>query len=187
MKTWQWVLIAGVVILITLMILYNKYLKNSYELSDLINFGGGEGNDVNPNDMTPKYYLSMTSLARLNDVKPELIKVFKEAIKQAPYDFGIASGYRSTEEQQKLYSYGRYSPYKHKKIVTYADGINKTSYHQTGNAVDIYAYIDGKASWDSKYYEPLARHIQNVASELGVDLEWGGDWKSFKDLPHFQI
>jgi peptidoglycan L-alanyl-D-glutamate endopeptidase CwlK len=167
--------------------LYNKYLKNSYELSDLINFGGGAGTDVDPNDMTPKYYLSMTSLARLNDVDPVLIKIFKEAIKQSPYDFGIASGYRSTEEQQKLYSYGRYEPYLHKKIVTYADGVNKKSYHQTGKAVDIYAYIDGKASWDAKYYEPIARHIQNVAQEFGVDLEWGGDWTRFKDLPHFQI
>lgn len=187
MKRWHWIAIGIIVILIILTILYNKYLKNSYELSDLINFGGGEGTDLNPDDMKPKYYLSMTSLSRLNDVDTKLIKIFKEAIKQAPYDFGIASGFRTTAEQKKLYSYGRYEPYKNKSIVTYADGVNRKSYHQTGNAVDIYAYINGRANWEIKYYEPIARHIIAVAKEQGINLQWGGDWTNFKDRPHFQI
>lgn len=179
MKTWQWIVLGFVVVAITLSLLYRKYLKNSYELSDLTNFGGF---DENNKDM---YYLSMNSLRRLNDVEPILIKIFKEAIKNSPIDFGIASGLRTTSEQKALYALGRT---KAGKIVTYADGVTNKSYHQSGKAVDIYAYVDGKANWESKYYEPIARHIIKVAkNEFDIDLKWGGDWTSFKDLPHFQI
>ena len=56
----------------------------------------------------------------------------------------------------------------------------------TGNAFDIYAYIDGRASWDRKYLEPIARHLQAVALTKGVILLWGYDlWR--KDAAHFQI
>ena len=55
----------------------------------------------------------------------------------------------------------------------------------TGNAFDIYAYVDG-ASWDMKYLEPIARHLIKVASDYGIILSWGYDlWK--KDGAHFQI
>ena len=74
------------------------------------------------------------------------------------------------------------------KKITNADGVNNKSYHQSGKAFDIYAFVEGKATWDHKYYEPIARHLQKVAKDkFGVDLEWGGDWDKFKDLPHFQI
>jgi hypothetical protein len=56
----------------------------------------------------------------------------------------------------------------------------------TGNAFDIYAYIDGAASWDLKYLEPIARHLIKVAAKHGVILSWGQDlWG--KDGAHFQI
>ena len=61
------------------------------------------------------------------------------------------------------------------------------SYHESGKAFDIYAYVNGSASWDMKYLEPIARHLQEVAlDEFGIKLEWGFDlWK--KDGAHFQI
>ena len=69
-----------------------------------------------------------------------------------------------------------------------ADGYQKKSYHQSGNAFDIFGYKDSKASWDKTVLTEIARHIQKVAKErYGVDLTWGGDWKSFVDMPHFQI
>ena len=72
--------------------------------------------------------------------------------------------------------------------VTYKDGYIKKSYHQTGRAFDIYAYVDGKASWNKEHLTAIARHIQKVAfNKYGINLKWGGDWKSFKDYPHFQI
>jgi hypothetical protein len=64
--------------------------------------------------------------------------------------------------------------------------MKKRSRHQDGDAFDIYAFVDGKASWDPKHYEPIARHLQTVALDFGVVLEWGGDWVKL-DRPHFQI
>ena len=59
---------------------------------------------------------------------------------------------------------------------------------QDKKAFDIYAYVDGRATWSVEFYKPIARHIQQVASnDFGIELEWGGDWKNFIDLPHFQI
>ncbi|MGE8636345.1 MAG: M15 family metallopeptidase, partial [Achromobacter piechaudii] len=36
-------------------------------------------------------------------------------------------------------------------------------------------------------FADLAGVVKACAVELGVPVEWGGDWKSFKDEPHFQI
>jgi len=133
------------------------------------------------------YKLSNKSLKRLEGIKPVLIEILKEGIKNSPFDFGIPGdgGLRTAERQAELYAKGRTAE---GKIITWLDGHNKKSYHQTGKAFDIYAYVDGKASWNAKYYEPIARHLQDVAIEkFGVQLVWGGDWRKFRDLPHFQI
>jgi len=126
------------------------------------------------------FKLSKRSQERLQGIEPILIDIVNEAIKESPYDFGIPSfgGLRTEEEQHYLFN----------KKVSKCDGYNKKSYHQTGKAFDIYAYVNGKATWDKKYYEPIARHIQKVAQfKFGIVLTWGGDWKSFVDMPHFQI
>lgn len=126
------------------------------------------------------YKLSKRSRGRLEGIDPILIQIVEEAIKESPYDFGIPSfgGLRTAEEQHYLFNKG----------VSKCDGYNKKSYHQSGNAFDIYAFVDGKATWKHEYYTPIARHIQKVAKEkFDTDLTWGGDWKSFVDMPHFQI
>ena len=126
------------------------------------------------------YKLSKRSLSRLKGVEPLLIAIFVDAIYNSPYDFGIPQhgGLRTDSEQNALY----------KQKLSKADGYVKKSYHQTGRAVDIYGYVDGKATWDKNVLTMIATHIKNVARDkYNVNLEWGGDWKSFKDMPHFQI
>ena len=132
------------------------------------------------------YKLSTTSRERLNGVNPVLIAIIEAAIVDSPYDFGIPpdGGLRTTERQKELYAQGRTNA---GNIVTQTDGVKKKSVHQSGNAFDIYAFVDGSATWEAKYYKPIARHIQKVALEqFGVKLVWGGDWKMV-DMPHFQI
>lgn len=126
------------------------------------------------------FKLSERSLKRLEGIEPVLIEIVKEAIKESPFDFGIPmfGGLRTAEEQNGLFM----------KKVSKCDGFNKKSYHQTGKAFDIYAFVNGKPTWSAIYYEPIARHIQKVAKEkFNINLNWGGDWKRFKDLPHFEI
>lgn len=95
----------------------------------------------------------------------------------------ITQSLRTWEEQDALYAKGRtVAPIGDKFIVTNAKG--GQSYHNFGLAVDI-VILDaiGKADWDTAHPGWAA------AAQAGksVGLEWGGDWKKFKDLPHFQF
>ena len=141
------------------------------------------------------YRFSKRSLERIQGINPLLITILKEAIKTSPYDFGIPrdGGFRTYRRQEELYARGRTTEQLIEKGIVGIEGrpdksrITWTlkSYHMTGNAFDIYAYVDG-ASWDMKYLEPIARHLIKVASDYGIILNWGYDlWK--KDGAHFQI
>ena len=62
------------------------------------------------------------------------------------------------------------------------------SRHLTGHAVDIAPLDDdGEVSWAWPLYHQLAPVVKQAAKDLGVDLEWGGDWRSLKDGPHWQL
>ena len=130
------------------------------------------------------YRLSNRSLRRLEGVDPLLIEINKKSIKTSPYDYGIPmyGGFRTSEEQKEMYAIGRTKEL-HRSPITWT----LNSYHMTGKAFDIYAYVNGKASWDLKYLEPIARNIQRVAMDcFNVKIEWGQDlWG--KDGAHFQI
>jgi len=141
------------------------------------------------------YRFSKRSRERIKDINPILIKILEEAIKTSPYDFGIPrdGGFRTYRRQEELYARGRTTEQLIEKGIVGIEGrpdksrITWTlkSLHMTGNAFDIYAYVDG-ASWDMKYLEPIARHLIKVASDYGIILNWGYDlWK--KDGAHFQI
>jgi hypothetical protein len=86
----------------------------------------------------------------------------------------VTQALRTKEEQDELYAQGRTKP---GGKVTNAKG--GYSYHNYGLAFDICEIKDGKAIWDINY-----ELIVPYAKELG--FEWGGDFKSFKDKPHFQ-
>lgn len=141
------------------------------------------------------FVFGKTSEARLQTMENDLQKVYRLALKRSRVDFGIAEGHRSVERQQKLYAQGRTEP---GVIVTHVDGINKTSKHNVipSKAGDIYAWVNGRASWDAKHLCYLAGVIQAAADELGVPIRWGGNWDSdgeiisdqnFIDLPHHEL
>jgi peptidoglycan L-alanyl-D-glutamate endopeptidase CwlK len=123
-------------------------------------------------------------------VHPDLQKVMHRALKLSPIDFGIPSkgGYRTFEMQRELYEQGRTKP---GKIITKADGRMKKSKHQSGKAVDVYAYINGKASWDEVHLSMIAVAVMLAAKELNIKITWGGIFgsKEFKgwDKEHYQL
>lgn len=120
---------------------------------------------------------------------PDIQKVMNEAIKE--YDFTILFGTRTIDEQFELYKQGRTLKNgkweKTGSTVTNLDGINKKSEHNysPSRAIDIAPFpID----WNNlQRFKDLSVIVKRVAKELGVDLEYGGDWVSFKDWPHFQL
>jgi peptidoglycan L-alanyl-D-glutamate endopeptidase CwlK len=119
------------------------------------------------------YAFGTKSSEKLSQVHPDLQKVFNEAIKGSPLDFSITEGLRTKERQKELFDAGKSQ--------------TMNSRHITGKAVDIAVLVDGKLTWDFKYYQQAADHIKKVAKELGIDIVWGGDWQSFKDGPHFEL
>lgn len=119
------------------------------------------------------FRFSKKSLDKLKGVNPKLIKLMKVAIKESPYDFMITEGLRSMERQQELFKQGKSKTLK--------------SYHLTGNAVDIALIVNKEVNWDFALYREVAKHIKKIAKEQGIKITWGGDWKTFKDGPHFQI
>lgn len=116
------------------------------------------------------FVLSQKSLSKLKGVHPDLVAVVKRAIQVTKQDFMVIEGLRSLERQEKLV----------------ASGASQTmnSRHLTGHAVDVVPY---PLSWDWPLYYPIADAMKQAATELDVDLEWGGDWRSFKDGPHWQL
>lgn len=119
------------------------------------------------------FKLSNKSLDRLKGVHPDLVKVVKRSIELTEVDFSIGEGLRTIERQKDLVAKGASQTMK--------------SRHLTGHAVDLYAFVDSTVSWEWKYYAKISDAVLKAAKELGVDVEWGGNWKTIKDGPHFQL
>lgn len=125
------------------------------------------------------WYLSNNSKKNREGIHDNLIKMGDLALTICPIDFGYPkdAGKRTTERQFELFHDGK----------SKCDGRLLRSYHQSGRALDFYAYVDGKASWDKLHLALVgASHLQ-AASILGFGAEWGGLWTSFKDYPHIQL
>ena len=125
------------------------------------------------------YSFSVRSRARMSGIDDRLIEIAQRALELSKVDFGIPAfgGLRTLEEQALLYANGKSN----------ADGVAQKSYHQSGKALDVYAYVNGKASWDKCDLAMVATAMLQAAAELEIPLEWGGLWKNFEDYPHFQI
>ena len=92
---------------------------------------------------------------------------------------GIGECYRTVEEQDKLYAQGRTTP---GNIVTNAKGSSYSSHHQWGTAFDIYRN-DGTGAYNNN--DGFFDLVGTIGVKIG--LEWGGNWKSPVDRPHFQL
>ena len=116
------------------------------------------------------YTLGKRSLQNLSGVHPDLVAVVKRAIEITEQDFSVIEGIRNINRQRELVKTGK--------------STTMNSRHLTGHAVDIAPW---PISWDWEYFYPIADAMKQAAEELEVELEWGGDWKSFPDAPHWQL
>lgn len=131
------------------------------------------------------------TLKRIDLLHPELrepTKIMYEEICEALTGKAICRfthTLRTDKEQDELYAQGRTKP---GNKVTNAKG--GQSYHNYGLAFDICLIIDGKsASWDTlKDFDgdKVSDWMEVVKIAKNHGWEWGGDFKSFKDAPHFQ-
>ena len=131
------------------------------------------------------FKLSNRSISRLQGVEPQMIELIKRSIKKSPIDFGVPEhgGKRSAEEQKSLFDKG----------FSKCDGYVKKSRHQSGNAFDVYAYVNGKASWETHHLNMIAGVILSEAKEMGLNVVWGGTFgkKGYDlngwDKPHYEL
>jgi peptidoglycan L-alanyl-D-glutamate endopeptidase CwlK len=119
--------------------------------------------------------LDQRSLRRLEGVHHDLVHVVRKAASFGEMSFIVTEGLRTEERQKKLL----------------AAGASQTmrSRHLTGHAVDLAVLVDGEVRWDWPLYDKLGELMKRAARSLEppVPLEWGGDWKTFRDGPHFQL
>lgn len=116
---------------------------------------------------------SQRSEDNLKGVNADLVKVVRRALQLSPVDFGITEGLRTVERQEQLVAEGKSQ--------------TMNSRHITGHAVDVFAYPTPAGSWDMKYYQQIAQAFKAASDELSIPVEWGANWTTLKDGPHFQL
>ena len=121
-------------------------------------------------------------MRKIEDLHPdlqELVKKLKSVCAQKGLKIAVGECLRTAAEQDALYAKGRTAP---GKIVTNAKGSSYSSMHQWGVAFDFYRN-DGKGAYSNT--DGFFEKVGKIGKSLG--LEWGGEWKSITDLPHFQL
>ena len=122
-----------------------------------------------------------SSLSKLKGVHPDLVRVVKRCAadwSDKQFTFGITCGVRTLEEQKVLVAKGASKTLKSRHIPA-PNGFS--------HAVDVVALIDGAVRWVWPLYDKIAVAMKKAAKAEKVPIEWGGDWVSFKDGPHFQL
>ena len=124
------------------------------------------------------FKLSVASLAKLEHIHPDLIKVVNRALILTNVDFSVTEGLRTVAQER----------------IHVQNGTSKTmhSRHLTGHAVDLTPWAGGgsvngrdPANWH--YFASVARAMKMASLELKIPIEWGGDWKSPVDGYHFEL
>jgi len=122
--------------------------------------------------------LSTKSAKKLEGVHPDLVAVVKRAIEITDIDFGVSEGLRSYERQYILVQE------KKSKTLHSLHLLQGSGY---GHAVDIFAYINGKAQWQNKYSGPIVQAFFTAAIALDPQLKAGHLGKHFSYSVHIHL
>ena len=113
------------------------------------------------------------SETHLTGVHPDLAKVVRRAAELTDCPFIVTEGLRTMKRQRELV----------------AAGASKTlrSRHLTGHAIDFAPLIGGEVTWKWPPFAIVAAAFKRAATETGIAISWGGDWRTFKDGPHIEL
>ena len=134
-----------------------------------------------------KYTLHSSVIKIIDTLKSDMLKnAVKDFINYTPVDFGVIKngGYRTEEEQKELFNKG----------VSQCDGHIYKSKHQSGLAIDIVPYVNGKYTWDRDTCLYLSGAFRAYCSMKGLSVINGADWNGDGDLKndswdvvHFEV
>lgn len=115
-------------------------------------------------------------------VHADLVRVLRTAA-QSPQPFVVVYGIRTLSAEQQAVATGHSTTMHSRHLADPIDGLSR--------AVDVAAMIDGKLSFapgqEKAVFGAIADQILAAAQALAIPVEWGGDWKTFKDWGHFQL
>jgi len=117
--------------------------------------------------------LSTKSRARLEGVHPDLVRVVHAAARLSTVEFIVTEGLRTIARQEQLVKAGA--------------SRTMNSRHITGHAVDVAPVIAGQVRWDWPPFHDIAKAMKAAAAAEAVPIVWGGDWRTFKDGPHWEL
>lgn len=122
------------------------------------------------------FKLSTVSLKNLAEAHPLLQKVVAQFQKDFPdVQFQINDAQRGRPEQETAF----------KKRTSNAHFGQSAHNFKPAVALDIYVRPVQFAKWGP--YALFAKEFLASAARVGVDLTWGGSWKTIKDGPHFEL
>ena len=116
---------------------------------------------------------------RMTGVHPDLKRVMELAAERTPWPIGVIEGVRSPERQKSLIAQGASHTMRSRHIPSPNDNLAK--------AVDVGPAPQNSITFAWPLYDKLAVIVKATAAELNVPIEWGGDWTSFRDGPHWQL
>jgi peptidoglycan LD-endopeptidase CwlK len=140
--------------------------------------------------------LSKRSLDNLAGVHPHLIRIVNRALQSSPVDFTVIEGLRTLQRQRELFSQGYTQTLSSRHFKSEVSGY--------GNAVDLWPIdpdtgrlvpgrlfdANGRERENPRLWELyhiLGPAVKAAAKAEELPIQWGGDWKSFKDGPHYQL
>ena len=130
--------------------------------------------------------LSQASEEKLKGVHPDLIRVVRKAALLCDQPFVVFEGVRSVERERSLIAKGfskLKNPFRCRHVPT-----KDAKYGLVSHAVDLVPLnADNKPVWDWKLIPAIARAMKAAAISEHVTIEWGGDWRTIKDGPHYQL
>jgi peptidoglycan L-alanyl-D-glutamate endopeptidase CwlK len=118
------------------------------------------------------FVYSQRSITNLNETRVEMQTLGNCAIERTPVDYVIVDGGRTQEE--------------HLKNVANGKSWTKRSRHQDGAAIDIAAYVEGKITYEAKYYEPILGTFYFCSELHNIPIITGGEWKA-GDFMHIEL
>ena len=128
------------------------------------------------------FSLSAKDEAHLKKVHPDLARIIRRAAADWSHDgqvFFITCSLRTLDEQKALVARGASKTLRSRHLPGRMTGLS--------HAIDLAVKVDGKLSWDWPLYSQLAKAVKAAAKAENLSIEWGGDWRTFKDGPHYQL
>ena len=122
------------------------------------------------------YQWGKASFERLSTCDKRLQALANKMLDRSEFDLSITCGYRGEKEQNEAFKEGKSNA---------KFGQSKHNIRPS-QAIDIVPF---PVNWDPKdpRWTEMALNAMWCAGKLGFEIVWGGNFKNFKDLPHFEI